>query len=959
MPRRSRWMSLAAGVALGVIFGIFLKLCLRTSSRTTIEACPESAKLLADPDPIALIGLMPNETVHNSNRTLVFVGVMTAEQYLGSRAKAVYETWSQDLPGRIAFFSSEVSRAPGLPLVPLRNVDDSYPPQKKSFLMLLYMYEKYGDKFEWFMRADDDVYVRGDKLEEFLRSVDSRKPQFIGQAGRGTSDERDALALDYNENFCMGGPGVLFSRETLKRVAPHVKYCLKHLYTTHEDVELGRCVAKFAGVSCTWSYDMQTILHHNGSGNLAYTGRLKNREVHRAITLHPVKDHRQMYRIHSYFKNLRIQELRERSLDLHRDIASAVKELNVPEELVADYKLQDDVPLFPAKIGEPDYLGNNKILGAPIDMNRYKPNTVEDIVPFDFISKSLYSASHSNPKRRIEGPLREALDDVIREVMEIINAPSRQRGRVIDFNELLYGYTRLQPLHGADHVLDLLLKYRRYRGRKMTAAVRRHAYLQQSFTSMEIRELPMGDPPPFEDPEILDKPDVQMNPVDYEDFDESKQQQDGFLDKLNVREALENGLMKLQNLPNVLKWGDDSAEEYPVYDRRIHFILPLSGRQETFGRFMKNYEDIVLKTNEAVSLIVVVYLDTNSPLDYKNTENLVNYYVDMYGKDIKVVSMGTETFSRGAALTEGLKLCSDDDLVFFIDVDMMFNFDTLRRIRIHTIKYHQVYFPVVFSEYNNEVVNGEDYNKLLGNTDDVPNPEEMENDEPEEEEIKSEKEIVNEMYSKGISNELGYFRQYGFGILAMYKCDFERVGGFDLKIKGWGMEDVQMFETLIKSNLSVFRAADDSLVHIFHSVACDKTLEKPQFIMCLGTKASTYGSEKQMIYYMMNHPEVLWPEENEEEEAKKEEEDKKAEEEKKKEEEQKKIDAEKKAEAEKKAKAEAEKKASEEKKLEADKKASAEKKLEEEKKAAAEKPAETQKTASAEKKSEDVKKGAR
>lgn len=65
--------------------------------------------------------------------------------------------------------------------------------------------------------------------------------------------------------------------------------------------------------------------------------------------------------------------------------------------------------------------------------------------------------------------------------MDIINSASRQRGRVIDFNELLYGYTRLDPLHGADHVLDLLLRYRRYRGRKLTAAVRRHAYLQQAF----------------------------------------------------------------------------------------------------------------------------------------------------------------------------------------------------------------------------------------------------------------------------------------------------------------------------------------------------------------------------------------------------------------------------------------------------------------------------------------------
>lgn len=259
MPRRSKWMHVVAGVVAGVTIGMFLKLCLRSTSRTSIEACPEAAGLMVDSDPLALIGLQPNETVQNSNRTLVFVGVMTAEQYLTTRARAVYETWSEDLPGRIAFFSSEVSRAPGLPLVPLRNVDDSYPPQKKSFLMLLYMYEKYGEHFEWFMRADDDVYVRGDKLEEFLRSVDSRKPQFIGQAGRGTNQERDILALDYNENFCMGGPGVLLSRETLRRVAPHVKYCLKHLYSTHEDVELGRCVAKFAGVSCTWSYDVSTF----------------------------------------------------------------------------------------------------------------------------------------------------------------------------------------------------------------------------------------------------------------------------------------------------------------------------------------------------------------------------------------------------------------------------------------------------------------------------------------------------------------------------------------------------------------------------------------------------------------------------------------------------------------------------------------------------------------------------
>ena len=41
-------------------------------------------------------------------------------------------------------------------------------------------------------------------------------------------------------------------------------------------------------------------------------------------------------------------------------------------------------------------------------------------MPFDFISKSIYSINHSNPKRRLETPLKEALDDVIREVSKFL-----------------------------------------------------------------------------------------------------------------------------------------------------------------------------------------------------------------------------------------------------------------------------------------------------------------------------------------------------------------------------------------------------------------------------------------------------------------------------------------------------------------------------------------------------------
>ena len=54
----------------------------------------------------------------------------------------------------------------------------------------------------------------------------------------------------------MGGPGIVMSRATLALIYPHIRQCLANLYTTHEDVEIGRCVKKYAGVSCLWNYEV-------------------------------------------------------------------------------------------------------------------------------------------------------------------------------------------------------------------------------------------------------------------------------------------------------------------------------------------------------------------------------------------------------------------------------------------------------------------------------------------------------------------------------------------------------------------------------------------------------------------------------------------------------------------------------------------------------------------------------
>lgn len=204
-------------------------------------------------------GIDLDEYIDKDEKGFLLIGIITAKKFLDTRAVAAFNTWTQSCVGncKVIFFSSEGSTTKhDIPLVSLKDVDDSYPPQKKSLMMLKYMHDHYIDNFEWFMRADDDVFIKGDRLEKFLRSVNSSKPQYIGQAGIGKKDELGKLFLDNHDNFCMGGPGVVLSHPTLRIVAPHVHSCLNNLLTTHEDVEVGRCVKRFVGIWCTWAFEV-------------------------------------------------------------------------------------------------------------------------------------------------------------------------------------------------------------------------------------------------------------------------------------------------------------------------------------------------------------------------------------------------------------------------------------------------------------------------------------------------------------------------------------------------------------------------------------------------------------------------------------------------------------------------------------------------------------------------------
>ncbi|XP_074474227.1 chondroitin sulfate synthase 3 [Sebastes fasciatus] len=697
-------------------------------------------------------------------RHLLFVGVMTAKKYLRSRAVAAYNTWSSSIPGKVEFFSSSGSGSihvpVPVPVVSLADVDDSYPPQKKSFMMLKYIHDHYLDQYEWFMRADDDVYIRGEKLELFLRSLNSSKPLYLGQTGLGMAEELGRLALEPGENFCMGGPGMIFSREVLRRMVPHISTCLREMYTTHEDVEVGRCVRRFGGTQCVWSYEMQQLFYENYEHNKkGFIEELHSSKIHNAITLHPNKKPAYQYRLHSFMLSREISRLCYRTILLHR------------EGLVMSY------------LSDTEVLWEDQQLGSPPSYMRYKPSERNDVIEWDFLTgRHIYSAAENKIARQSLGNLlRTALEDIILQVMEMINENSKTRGRVIDFKEIQYGYYRVDPMHGAEYIIDLLLLYKKHKGRKITVPVRRHAYLQQSFSR------------PF--------------------FTETEE-----LDVAELVAAINSESQSLSFLSNSLKFlspfqvYESNREMWEQSQRKVNILVPLSGRYDVFVRFMENFEKVCLIPKQNVKLSIILVDSESNQSSGKHAQLIKDYYRKYPKADLSIIPM-TGNFSRGLALELGSSQLDNDSLLFFCDIDLIFSGDALQRCRDNAVQGRQVYFPVVFSQYNPKIVYSE--------------------------KAPRENKFV-------LTKKSGFWRDYGFGITCVFKSDLIRAGGFDTSILGWGLEDVDLFTKVVNSGLNVLRSQEPGIVHIHHPVHCNSSLEQKQYKMCLGSRASTFASTIQL-----------------------------------------------------------------------------------------------------------------
>ena len=68
----------------------------------------------------------------------------------------------------------DVLQPPGLVIDAYENLSD------KVFLTFMYIYRKFLNKYDWFLKADDDTFIFVDHLREFLSNKNDSQPVTYG-----------------------------------------------------------------------------------------------------------------------------------------------------------------------------------------------------------------------------------------------------------------------------------------------------------------------------------------------------------------------------------------------------------------------------------------------------------------------------------------------------------------------------------------------------------------------------------------------------------------------------------------------------------------------------------------------------------------------------------------------------------------------------------------------------------
>ncbi|XP_017472021.1 PREDICTED: glycoprotein-N-acetylgalactosamine 3-beta-galactosyltransferase 1 [Rhagoletis zephyria] len=175
------------------------------------------------------------ETLQPLNtKVRVLCMVLTSPDQHASHARHVKATWGKRCT-RLIFLSSQVDEKLGAVSVVEREADTYDDLWNKTREGFRYVYERYYDDYDWFVKADDDTYMVMENLRYMLYAYYPQTPIYFGYQ-----------LIRYGVPYMSGGAAYVLSKEALRRfmtMAFHnTTLCPRARKFGIEDFNMGICL---------------------------------------------------------------------------------------------------------------------------------------------------------------------------------------------------------------------------------------------------------------------------------------------------------------------------------------------------------------------------------------------------------------------------------------------------------------------------------------------------------------------------------------------------------------------------------------------------------------------------------------------------------------------------------------------------------------------------------------------
>ncbi|XP_070831602.1 chondroitin sulfate synthase 2 [Chaetodon trifascialis] len=383
-------------------------------------------------------------------RERLFVGVLTSKNTINTLGVAVNRTISHHLD-TVVFFTGMRNRKVPHGMFVVSHGDERL--IWNMFQNIKYILDHYINEYDWFYFVQDDAYTEADRIKFLVDHLSMDRELYMGSPEEFIGGEMEG-------RYCYGGFGYLLSRTLLLRLQPFLENCRNDILSARPDEWLGRCIIDYTSTNCVSEYEGLQY-HHYELGKNSDPSKEQSEQFKKALTVHPVSDPEQMYRLHRYFTEIELQ------------------------------KTYDEIAKLQAEIKNVSVVAfeGNRSSQWPIGISPpFEPKSRFEVLKWEyFTEKEIYSCIDGSPKCELSGIDRMDVADVIDVAMGELNKKYKPVLH-LKKQQLINGYRRFDPTRGMEYTLDLQLEVVNQKGHSRSITKRVH--LVRPLSRIEIIPMP-------------------------------------------------------------------------------------------------------------------------------------------------------------------------------------------------------------------------------------------------------------------------------------------------------------------------------------------------------------------------------------------------------------------------------------------------------------------------------------